>query len=139
MKNKNELNRNRSRLPNDSTRDENYYAPLKNVNSNEDLHRLFVSMDQALAVEWRKVMAQLNNKKAQKPKKPEIWLNTTDVMSYCQISRRTVANCRKQKKLAFTKLGNKCFYRQCDVDAMMFDKYNGKKVETDPTGKEVEQ
>jgi hypothetical protein len=62
-------------------------------------------------------------------------------MSYCQISRRTVANYREQKKLAFTKLKRDCFYRQCDVDAMMFSKYNGKngkQIETNPTVKEVE-
>jgi hypothetical protein len=138
MKDENELNEVLVQLLIGPTRDESHYAPLKDVRSYEDLYRLFVRMDQEAAVANRKKLAQINTKKPQNPINPEIWLKTTDVMSYCQISRRTVANYREQKKLAFTKLKKDCFYRQCDVDAMMFNKYNGKQVETNPTVKEVE-
>lgn len=139
MKNKNELNEMLVQLLNDPTRDENHYAPLKDVHSIQDLHRLFVRMDQEAAVANRKKLAQINTKKPQKPINPEIWLKTADVLSDYPISQRTLANYRKQKKLPYSMLGRDCIYLKNDVDAMMFDKYNGKKVETNPTGKAEEE
>ncbi|HZK08109.1 MAG TPA: helix-turn-helix domain-containing protein [Bacteroidales bacterium] len=130
MKNENELNDVFQRLMNGAPKDEQHYAPLNGVDCNSDLYRLFNSMDQEAAVACRKIMAQIDKEKPQRPINPEVWLKTADVMSCCQISRRTVANYRDQKKLAFTKIGNKCLYREYDVVAMMFYKYNGKKVET---------
>jgi len=139
MNNKNELNKILERLVNGTPKDEKHYAPLNGVKSIQELHQLFVSMDQEEAVASRKKLAQIVNDKPQKPISHEIWYKTTDVINHYPISRRTLANYRNGNKLPYSQIGRNCYYLKSDVDALMFRKYNGKKMKPNAPENEEER
>ena len=58
----------------------------------------------------------------------EKWYDNYDVQKMFHISQRTLQTLRSKGKLPFTKLGNKCFYREQDLQYMMMESFRDSRV-----------
>ena len=77
-----------------------------------------------------------------KGEKLEKWYDNYEVMKMFHISQRTLQTLRSNGKLPFAKLGNKCFYREQDLQHMMMESFRDSRVkfsEADAPQKEKNQ
>ena len=58
----------------------------------------------------------------------EKWYDNFEVMKMFHISQRTLQTLRSNGKLPFAKLGNKCFYREQDLQQMMMESFRDSRV-----------
>ncbi len=58
----------------------------------------------------------------------EKWYDNFEVMKMFHISLRTLQTLRSNGKLPFAKLGNKCFYREQDLQHMMMESFRDSRV-----------
>ena len=58
----------------------------------------------------------------------EKWYDNYEVMEMFHISQRTLQTLRSNGKLPFAKLGNKCFYREQDLQLMMMESFRDSRV-----------
>ena len=58
----------------------------------------------------------------------EKWYDNFEVMKMFHISQRTLQTLRSNGKLPFSKLGNKCFYREQDLQQMMMESFRDSRV-----------
>ncbi len=58
----------------------------------------------------------------------EKWYDNYEVMEMFHISQRTLQTLRSNGKLPFAKLGNKCFYREQDLQQMMMESFRDSRV-----------
>ena len=58
----------------------------------------------------------------------EKWYDNYEVMKMFHISQRTLQTLRSNGKLPFAKLGNKCFYREQDLQQMMMESFRDSRV-----------
>ncbi len=58
----------------------------------------------------------------------EKWYDNYEVMKMFHISQRTLQTLRSNGKLPFAKLGNKCFYREQDLQYMMMESFRDSRV-----------
>lgn len=63
-----------------------------------------------------------------KGEKLQKWYDNYEVMKMFHISQRTLQTLRSNGKLPFTKLGNKCFYREQDLQYMMMESFRDSRV-----------
>lgn len=61
-------------------------------------------------------------------KRLERWYDNFEVMKMFHISQRTLQTLRSNGKLPFSKLGNKCFYREQDLQQMMMESFRDSRV-----------
>ncbi len=61
-------------------------------------------------------------------KRLERWYDNYEVMEMFHISQRTLQTLRSNGKLPFAKLGNKCFYREQDLQQMMLESFRDSRV-----------
>ena len=60
----------------------------------------------------------------------DIWHDSYDVMKTFHISQRTLQTLRSNGKLPYAKLGNKCFYREQDLQQMMMESFRDSRVKS---------
>ena len=58
----------------------------------------------------------------------EKWYDNYEVMEMFHISQRTLQTLRSNGKLPFAKLGNKCYYREQDLQQMMMESFRDSRV-----------
>lgn len=64
----------------------------------------------------------------------EKWYDNYEVMEMFHISQRTLQTLRSNGKLPFAKLGNKCFYREQDLQYMMMESFRDSRVKFSEKG-----
>lgn len=74
---------------------------------------------------FQELLGKIESTKENKPKEPkDIWLDNQEIMQQLKISKRTIQHYRDTGLIAFSQVGNKIYYRQSDIDAMLNKHYN---------------
>lgn len=88
------------------------------VISNEDYDLIISKIDEILTI-------LKDNSNITRNPLTELWITNAELMRSLNTSARTLQYYRDTRILAYTKIGNKIYYRSSDVEKLLEDNYTG--------------